>query len=263
MGSDENEKNPQDVREAPISVLIGTPAYTGCTAAYMSSQALTLNALHEIGVRGVPYVLAGHSNISFARAEIGRTFQLYDFDYLLAIDSDIAWTPETVLRMLARARRTGAEFICACPPLRQLDLGEIARAAAEKIPNATRMGRKFTARYLGEIDGHGRLELDEEGFGKIHTAGLAFALIHKSVFQKLSEAHPELRYRATDKTVGWCLYNPIVRDEHAYGEDMAFVQRWRDQGGDVWLLADAPIGHEGPMLIEGNYAESRELRVTP
>jgi len=250
MGNEENG----------ISVLMGTPAYTGCTAAYMDSQAQTLHALHEQGVKGIPYVLAGYSNISFARAEIGRVFQLHDLDYLFAVDSDMAWKPETVLRMLARARKTGAEFICACPPLRQLDLGEIARAAAEKAPNATRLGRKYTARFLGEIDGHGRLELDEEGFGKIHTAGLAFALIHKSVFQKLSAAHPELRYRAPDKTAGFCLYNPIVRDEHAYGEDMSFCQRWRDLGGDIWLLADAPIGHEGPMLVEGNYAESQELR---
>ena len=243
-----------------VSVLIGTPAYTGCTAAYMASQSATLAALHEQGDRGIPYVLPGHSNISFARAEIGRAFQLYDIDYLVAVDADMAWRPETVVHMLARAKKTGAEFICACPPLRQLDLGEIARAAAEKIPNAIRMGRKFTARFLGEVDGHGRLELDEEGFGKIHAAGLAFALIHKSVFKKLSDAHPELRYRATDKTAGYCLYNPIVRDEHAYGEDMSFCQRWRDLGGDIWLLADAPIGHEGPMIIEGNYAEAHELR---
>ena len=88
------------------------------------------------------------------------------------------------------------------------------------------------------------------------TAGLAFALIHKSVFTKLAEAHPELRYRAPDKTPGYCLYNPMVRNEHSFGEDMSFCQRWRDIGGDIWLLADAPLGHEGPMYIDGNYAEN-------
>ena len=48
----------------------------------------------------------------------------------------------------------------------------------------------------------------------------------------------------------------MVRNEHSFGEDMSFCQRWRDLGGDIWLLADAPLGHEGPMYIDGNYAEN-------
>jgi hypothetical protein len=241
-----------------LSLMIGTPAYAGCSSPYMAALTATLVGLHNDGIQATPFILPGVSIISHARNEIGRIFQqLSGADYLLGIDADISWTYPTVQRMLARARKTGAEFIVALPPLRQFLVGKIAAAAVEKLPNPTRRGRNFAVRHLGEEpDVPGRLDLDEEGFGKIQAAGLAFALIHKSVFAKLSKAHPELRYRALDKTAGYCLYNPMVRNEHSFGEDMSFCQRWRDLGGDIWLLADAPLGHEGPMYIDGNYAEN-------
>ena len=242
---------------APTSLMIGTPAYAGCSASYLSSLGATIGGLHVDGVMATSFILPGYSIISQARNEIGRVFQLSGMDYLLKVDSDISWDPVTVQRMLARARKTGAEFIVALPPLRQFLVREIANAAVEKRPNPTRRGRNFAVRLLGETpDAPGRLDLDDESFGKVHSAGLAFALIHKDVFTKLAKAHPELLYRAPDKTAGYCLFNPMVRNEHSFGEDMSFCQRWRDLDGDIWLLADAPLGHEGPMYIDGNYVEN-------
>ena len=239
------------------SLMIGVPAYNGCCSSFTHSLSATIAGLHEEGVRAAPYILSGVSIISHARNEIGRIFQLSGMEYLLQVDSDITWDFRTVQRMLARARKTGAQFLVALPPLRQFLVQRIVEAAVDKLPSPTRRGRNFAVRYLGEgPDVPGTLELDEEGFGKVQTAGLAFALVHRSVFTRLSEAHPELRYRAPDKTKGYCLYNPMIRDEQSFGEDMSFCQRWRDTGGDIWLLADAPLGHEGPMFIEGNYAEN-------
>jgi hypothetical protein len=243
--------------EGPVSLLIGTPAYGGCSAAYVMSMGATVAALMQDGIEAAPYILPGVSIISHARNEIGRVFQLSGMEYLLAADSDISWNPELVARMLARARKTGAEFIVALPPLRQFLVRDIANAAVEKLPNPLRRGRNFAVRLLGQTpEVPGRLELDDDNFGKVNSAGLAFALLHKSVFTRLGEAHPELRYRAVDKTAGYALYNPMIRDENSYGEDMSFCQRWRDLGGDIWVLADAPLGHEGPMAIEGSYLEN-------
>jgi len=241
----------------PLSVMIGSPAYSGCTIPYMNSLWATTAQLQSDGITVAPYIEPGVSIISHARNEIGRVFQLSGMDYLLAIDSDIAWGAPTVLRMLARARDKGDQFIVALPPLRQFLVRSIADAAVEKLPNPTRRGRAFAVRLLGEEPGvAGTADIDEEGFAKIQTAGLAFALLHKSVFTKLAEAHPELRYRAPDKTAGYALYNPLVHDEHSFGEDMSFCKRWRDIGGDILLLTDATLGHEGTMHIDGNYAEN-------
>lgn len=238
------------------SLLIGTPALSGCSASYVMSLGATIGALAADGVDALPYILPGVSIISHARNEIGRAFQLSGMDYLLGVDADIGWEPELVERMLARARK-GAQFIVALPPLRQFMVRAIAEAAVEKKTNPLRRGRNFAVRTLGQTpETPGRLELDDEGFGKINSAGLAFTLLHKSVFAKLSEAHPELRYRAPDKTAGYGLYNPMIRDENSYGEDMSFCQRWRDLGGDIWVAANANLRHEGPMAIEGNYIEN-------
>jgi len=244
--------------ESKVSLLVGTPAYTGCTAAYIMSLFQTLVEMPGAGVFAQPYILPGFSIISQARNEIGRTFQLSGMDYLLMIDADIAFQPATALRMVERARKTNAEFLVALPPLRQIRLDTVAKAVTDGKLNPTKKGRIFSGRLLGELEGEGRLEIDAEGFGKIEASGLAFALLHKSVFERLGAAHPELRYRAPDQTLGWGLFNPIIRDEHSYGEDMSFCRRWRDLGGDIWLLADAPMSHEGPMIIEGNFAENAE-----
>lgn len=247
----------EDDQGTAVSLMIGTPAYSACSPSYMTALSATLFGLQQDGIQAVPFILPGVSIISHARNEIGRVFQLSGADYLLKVDADISWELKTVQRMFARAKKTGAEFIVALPPLRQFLVREIANAAVEKRPNAVRRGRNFAVRLLGEEpDAPGRLDLDEEDFGKVQSAGLAFALLHKSVFTKLAAAHPELRYRAPDKTAGYCLFNPMVRNEHSFGEDMSFCQRWRDLGGDIWLLADAPLGHEGPMYIDGNYAEN-------
>ena len=41
-------------------------------------------------------------------------------------------------------------------------------------------------------------------------------------------------------------FQPAVFDGERKGEDIAFCKRWRKTGGDIWLLVDAPLSHEGP-----------------
>jgi len=246
---------------ASTSIMIGTPAYTGCTVGYINSLLRTKDTLQDEGVRVVPMLLPGVAIISHARNEIGRYFQLSGCEWLFSVDSDLHWDVDSVLRMLARAQKTGAKFLCAVQPIRKLILEEIAKAGAAGDAYAPIRGRRFSARMLGEVDdkgqfGTGRMEIEEDGFGKIDAAGVAFALIHRDVFTKLAAAHPELRYRAPDATTGYALFDPFVRNEFAYAEDMAFCRRYRDLGGDIWLLVDAPLVHEGPYLVAGNFRNS-------
>jgi GT2 family glycosyltransferase len=241
--------------DAGTSIMIATPAYTGCTAGYINSLLATKDALQSDGHKVKSFIMPGVAIISMARNEIGRHFQLSGYEYIFSVDSDLMWSVETIRRMLAYARKTKAEFLCGVQPIRHLFLEEIEHAAKIGDPNAVKLGRRYSARMLGEIEGNGRMEINSEGFGKIDTAGVAFALIHRNVFDKLSKAHPQLRYRAPDKTAGYALFDPFVRDEFAYAEDMAFCRRHRDLGGDIELLVDAPLVHEGPYQVTGNFVD--------
>ena len=240
--------------------MIATPAYTGCTAGYINSLLATKDALQSDGHKVKPFIMPGVAIISMARNEIGRYFQLSGYEYIFSVDSDLTWNIETIRRMLAYIRKTKPdgtkpEFVCAVQPIRHLFLDEIERAAKNGDPNAVKLGRRYSARMLGEAEGTGRMEINSDGFGKIDAAGVAFALIHRNVFDKLSKTHPQLRYRAPDKTAGYALFDPFVRDEFAYAEDMAFCRRYRDLGGDIELLVDAPLVHQGPYLVTGNFVD--------
>jgi len=48
-------------------------------------------------------------------------------------------------------------------------------------------------------------------------------------------------------------------DGERKGEDIAFCKRWRKTGGDIWLLVDAPLTHEGPYTFSGSYRDLTTL----
>lgn len=239
----------------PFDLMIATPVYSGASWGFVTSLFQTFFALHEHGIPCRIHGLPGVSDISMARNELTRGFQFSGSGYLLLIDSDITWPVETVLRMVEKAKE-GADVICALPPLRHIDHKEIVEAAKKGDERATYRGRRFAMRMLGEREGHGRLELDAKGFGKVDTAGAAFMLISQKAVRQIADAHPELMYRAPDATKGTAIWDPIVRDGDRYSEDMSFCRRWRDLGGDIWVLADAAMTHEGAFPVQGNFADT-------
>jgi len=54
-------------------------------------------------------------------------------------------------------------------------------------------------------------------------------------------------------------FQPAVFDGERKGEDIAFCKRWRKTGGDIWLLVDAPLTHEGPYTFSGSYRDLTTL----
>jgi len=220
----------------------------------------SLVTMQSLNVEICPLFMPGVSMISMARNEIVRKFYLSGVPYLNMVDSDITWSAETLVRMVERIRddklKPRPQIICALPPLRRLVMQRFAEAVKAARPNPSAVARDYAVRYLGELEGKGSLHLDADGFGKVETAGLAFSLITRDLIERLQDAHPELRYKAADGTTGFALFNPIVRDGHTYSEDMTFCRYVADLKEDIWILADAPMVHEGPFPITGNFVES-------
>ena len=104
--------------------------------------------------------------------------------------------------------------------------------------------------------------LMKNGFARVRYAGTGFLLLHRTVIERLCEAHSELEYRHVhmiDKTAKknrFALFDPIIdKDTGEYlSEDYAFCRRWTDLGGEIWIDTQSKLNHTGPITFHGDLA---------
>lgn len=92
-----------------------------------------------------------------------------------------------------------------------------------------------------------------------------FMRIKRSVFERMMEAYPHLRYQDSvvemmgDGTLreAWDFFHMgIDPDRQRWTtEDFAFCQRWRDMGGRLWIDPDIDFQHVGRKAYTGNLHE--------
>jgi hypothetical protein len=168
-------------------------------------------------------------------------------------DSDIGFPASAVLQMIER----DVDFVAAAPPLRRYDWKgaekALAQAHAASRPSIERLASMYAVKLLD-----GKLSMDNRGFARIEQVGGAFLLLRPRVFEAIDEAHPELRHKQ-----GVMFFQPAVIDGERKGEDIAFCQRWRKTGGDIWLLVDVQLSHDGPHTFEGSYSDLTTLGKEP
>jgi len=235
---------------AAVRLLIATPAYHGVSNNYFHATHKFRKVMNTLELKG-SFVTAPGMPVDAARDFIGNAFissqaSATPFTHLLMADSDIGFEPDTVLRMIAR----DADFVAAAPPLRRFDWKAVEKAAAEGRADASKLAALYAVKPLQG----GKLSVDADGFAPIEHVGGAFLLLRPRVFTAISDAYPDLRHRE-----GWMYFQPAVFDGERKGEDIAFCKRWRKTGGDIWLLVDAPLTHEGPYTFSGSYRDLTTL----
>jgi hypothetical protein len=210
--------------------------------------------LNKVGIVG-QFVTAPAMPVDAARDFIGnaflaRTKSKDPFTHLLMVDSDIGFPASAVLQMIER----DVDFIAAAPPLRRYDWKGAEKALAQAAAAATspRIERLASMYAVKLLDG--KLSVDSRGCARIDQVGGAFMLLRPRVFEAIGEAYPELRHNK-----GVMFFQPAVIDGERKGEDIAFCQRWRKTGGDIWLLVDVQLSHEGPHTFEGSYSDLTTL----
>lgn len=238
-----------------IRLLIATPAYNGVSNNYFHATHALRTTLNKVGIVG-QFVTAPSMPVDAARDFIGNAFlaaaaSKEPFTHVLMCDSDIGFPASIVLRMIER----DVDFVAAAPPLRRYDWKEAERANAQTTTHASleRLASMYAVKRLD-----GKLSVDNRGFALIDQVGGAFMLLRPRVFEAIRDAYPELRHKQ-----GTMFFQPAVFDGERKGEDVAFCRRWRKTGGDIWLLVDAQLSHEGPHTFEGSYGDLTTLGATP
>ena len=235
-----------------VRLLIATPAYNGVSNNYFHATHALRTTLNKLGVFG-QFVTAPGMPVDAARDFIGNAFLTYStrsrepFTHLLMCDSDIGFPADAVLRMIER----DVDFVAAAPPLRRYDWNAVEKAfawPAGSDRSAAALGRIANQYAVKLLDG--KLSVDNRGFAPIDQVGGAFMLLRPRVFEAIRDACPELAHKQ-----GVMFFQPAVIDGDRKGEDIAFCRRWRKTGGDIWLLVDVKLSHEGPHTFEGSYGD--------
>lgn len=163
-----------------------------------------------------------------------------DNQYLLFIDSDMAFAPDIVLDML----HFDEPLIGAIYPQRNLPVSWAGSGT----------GEPFTAR--------------RGNFMLVEGVGMGVTLIRRDVITTMIEKFPEL----IDVKIGLQPYAKILQSAGAnrllrvfdkmviaergcVSEDLSFCIRWRQCGGEVWAAVGYRISHVGPYDYGACYLE--------
>lgn len=233
-------------------LMFGTPVYGGLSPKYVLSLIETRAKLRELGILSTVQFLPGIALVSYARNELVAAFRASEASLLLMIDADIGWTVDTVLKLIERSKTS--DFVGGAPPHRRLNVDLVVKAVQQGKKNPGRFARDYAVRLTDEDRARGRTRADG-GFIEVGAVGSAFLMLTRRVFDRLAEANPKLQYTSPERSEAYAFFDPYVLDGKSLGEDGAFCQRWKDIGGKIELLLEAPFVHEGPVAIAGSLHE--------
>jgi hypothetical protein len=234
---------------------VATPCHGGQVQIQYLNAVLRLEAACEAQGLGFHLdLLEDDRVIARARARLAHRFlQHPEATHLLFCDADIAFAPETALRMLG----AGKDLVAGVCPLKRLDWEKIRKMALAGAPDLQAAALGYVLRFLPNA-AHA-VEV-EEGFARIAYAGTGFMLIRREAVRRVVDAHPELTATLDDGERVGMVFEPMVEadtGEHL-SEDYAFCRRWRDLGGEVFGDVGSRFTHVGPAAYTGSLLAALE-----
>lgn len=157
--------------------------------------------------------------------------------HLMFIDADIAWEPESVLRLVMHDKGV----VCGAYPMKQ----EPIRYVINILEGAAHQDPLF----------------------EVSTSGTGFMLIKREIIENLIAAMPELKYNDSLKLGEqyaphmYALFDTII-DEHGYylSEDWTFCKRVREVlNKPIWIDTSIKLDHVGTHRFKGDTDNLKEM----
>jgi hypothetical protein len=210
-------------------VFLAIPAYTGevhagtCASIVQSAYELAPgNALVDLQIQ------AGDSLITFARNLLLARFLASDCTDLVFVDADISWEAGALLRLLSHP----VDFVAGAYRFKRDD---------EDYPIAW-----LEKDELWADPETGLLEVSRVPFG--------FVRLTRAACYRMTAvaADKPFRHRSAPEIQCHAIFDLEYRDGTYIGEDFVFCDRWRAQGGKVWLDPELAITHHGGKAYPGH-----------
>lgn len=206
------------------NVLLVTPTFSNTVhAPYATSLAKTAGILSAAGIElHTRLSVTGSLLISARNALINNFLEEKEFSHVLCVDSDLGWNPDAVLKML----EFDEEFVAGVYPMKE----------------------SSTFLFRPCLKENGSLMTLEKGLIKMNYIPAGFMLIKRSVFEKIIQKFPELKYKPKDPKGGpggYAFFNTELYDGEFWGEDYVFCRKAREAGVDIWVDPTVQFWHGG------------------
>lgn len=213
-----------DIKLDGLSVMVGMPAGRDIPALTVKSLLDTFSLCHKMEITCKLGMVSGSAVVQWARDEVVAMFLQSDVNRLFWIDSDMVWTPEQFMRMLALSQLRSV--VCATYP-----------AKTEPVTF-----------YVNNIDND--VTTDELGLMSIYGVGLGFTVMQRGVIEELAAKAPQVRDEISGRSNA-AIFRVGSVDGKREGEDMAFFRDVRELGHKVWLDPEINLGHIGQKMYTG------------
>jgi hypothetical protein len=244
-------------------LLIATPAHgANVKLQFINSLLQTQQMLDRSGIKHA-FLGAAHAEIAASRNFLASfMYERPQYTHLLFIDSDMAFAPTTVEKLIAADKPLVG---CICPR-RQIDLAAFARLSGKgaDLAVATAGALDFVVRYPADAQS---VEISN-GLCSVLGVGMAVTLIHRPVLSGLLATGGIVRYdrHAFGKEgLGgpmFGFFDPIADGAAGHiSEDFSFCERWvKKCGGETWALASDVVHHIGDFAYGGSYTDHLAAR---
>ena len=247
-------------------LFVATPMYGGQNHGLYMKACLDLQGMCiQYGIEVKFSFLFNESLITRARNYLVDEFlNRSDCTHMLFIDSDINFNPQDVVAMLALNKD-----VIGGPYPKKAIKWRAVKKAIEKNPDieAQALERVTGDFVFNPVKGTEKFTVTEPL--QVMEIGTGFMMVERSVFAKMEEAYPMIRYKPDH--VGQAnfdgsryiqaFFDTVIdtKDSITGGgsdrylsEDYMFCQMWRKIGGEIWLCPWMKTDHIGTYHFKGD-----------
>ncbi len=252
-------------KEPEIRIMVCTPVHSECSIHYTQSllkfQIACINRNIHVGFTLLKSSLVTQGrNLCVSNFLNEEALPGKNFTHMLFIDSDIAFKPDSIFRMLEKDK----EVIAIPYPIKHVNFDKIWERIQEgKIGDAYTMS-KAGFQFPLKAEKKDKMKVDK-GVMEVSHAPTGCMLIKRETFLKMIEKYPEkeivqpniINGKQEDKKNMYnffdCIHVPETKKY--YGEDFGFCRLWTKIGGKIYILCTEDIIHIGEFSYAANFLE--------
>ena len=220
------------------SIFIAMPCYDSVKINTMLS---VIKLVQQLGKSGIEVGIHTMKSplIHQARNYLTSVFLTTEYQYLLFIDSDVEFDPESVLKMLIAKKN----IVCTPYRVKSSDISQHMYTVEFKDPK--------------------NILILAGGLVEIEAGPTGLMLIDRKVFEKIIKNHHDLKIynKATphaDKshTFYYNFFDFSFNDGYAMGEDVSFCRLARGNGFKIYANIESSTTHHGSFAWKGRFGDS-------
>jgi hypothetical protein len=177
------------------------------------------------------------------------------FTHLIFLDVDLSFNAQDIVKLLWHDK----DIITGAYPIKEINWDKVIKNVNNGI-EAKDLAKKSTRFVVNPVRAGGNTIQTDNGAISVYDAGTGFMCIKRSVFEKMIEAYPDLKFNddtgsMNDEERNWtyAFFNSYVDDDGRFvSEDYGFCRYWQKLDGKVWADPGIEIGHLGRLMYEGS-----------